>query len=961
MTRTEPINPIINNPYVEPSAHWKLNADFRTTNEKQEGRRPSGAWMSVPTTSSERGGESITDRDPHPRINEIRWHVREWRASGYLGASRVTRELLEFWRGDSIEPKPFFCQVEALETLIWLIEAGPELNSPEWEDIRCQLDELNETWNEKIARLAIKMATGTGKTLVMAMIIVWLVLSRERRTDFLIICPNRTVRKRLGELDPSLGSTGTEDLYRSLVPPGKVFPIGQLNITVLNFQAFQRRDVLGIETGKTATGVARRLIRREGDDERWKEQPTEMMARLLKSHASAKEIFVLNDEAHHCYKRVDMAGRADAESKKYEEHAELWFNALRILRQENRLVRVFDLSATPMFLRRPRILEHDLFPWTVSDYPLIEAVEAGLTKIPRVPVEDDTNREGLLARDIWNVIDSTDRKELENGNIPQKVSGLISTLYENYQQLDAKYTEVGMTPVMILVAKDINLANALYKHITGRNGLAMFRNVDTSGDVVTHPPTLLVHSDLDEGGSGGVAKSVRELQKKAFPAPKCTNQTEWLREIFHTVGQKGKPGEHIRCVVSVSMLTEGWDARTVTHIFGLRAFKSQLLCEQVAGRALRRTSFTFDGPNDLLDPQYAEIFGVPFSFMRGGKEGRLREAQPPWRVSTVDGRMDYRLHFPNIVAYRIEHPNMCCMLDEDDVEQFEIMDTGVPDSTVISGTIGDELELRPLQHGQAHAVYKLAKCAMDLFASDYGKEQERPLRRTVLFASMVNSVRKWLKLAGVEQSRYSQIIIEPNLTRAAQSIARTCVPDTDVPKIVPVFRNEQDPAQPRSFDTAIVDFETRLKRNNRYPPNIDENAKHSELNAAACHSGGEARVAEALEENSEIGAWVRNFRLGWNIPYFANDRGVWRFYEPDFVARLAKRGPDDEDRYLVIEYKGVPDEDAANKQQEVEDWWIPAVNGSSDSACYGHWKYVFIKSSDNINHALLNAVKELDA
>ena len=341
--------PIINSPYEAPHHHWQLDSRFRATNLLLSGRRASGAYLSVPTSRTAPARRtSALEVEPHPRINAIRSEVSGWREGGYQGASRISRELLEFWAGMEIEPRPFHCQLEALETIIWLTEAGPSTRAEGWQALRDEMEDLNGTWNEGIPRLALKMATGTGKTMVMAMIVVWTAFVRRSRTDIVLICPNLTVRERLGTLDPT--SEEGADLYRSLTPPHRAFPAGNVHVSVLNFQAFQRRDLLAVAGSKDkATGATRAILRPHGTgaDERWTEDGDRMLHRLLSAHRGAKDIVVLNDEAHHCYRPAPQAvkaRKATKETKEYEEQASLWFNALRVLRGQGRLSAVFDLS-----------------------------------------------------------------------------------------------------------------------------------------------------------------------------------------------------------------------------------------------------------------------------------------------------------------------------------------------------------------------------------------------------------------------------------------------------------------------------------------------------------------------------------------------------------------------------------------------------------------------------------------
>ena len=645
-------NPILNNPYQHPKHHWKLGPDGRITEEILEGRRPSAPYRSVPLPEHGSGMyDEIADRNSEPfkRINRIRKLVDLWRSGGYEGVDRTTRELLEHWRSmTEDEIRPFFCQLDAIETLIWLCEAVPRLRDPEGQNILREIGAINKDWNESVERMAIKMATGTGKTLVMAMVILWIALRSKERIDVLILTPNLTVRERLQELDPRLSGDGRSEphpnstkLYRALLPKHMAMPT-DLHVTIMNFQAFRHQSKLAIDgSGDVPSSRVTTLLRSRSQDEPsgWYEDDSEMLNRVLSRHRGAKKITVINDEAHHCRCPINTTyesfstddtdnGRVDSKE------AAAWFRILTALRDGGHLSSVFDLSATPMYRNRPIELENNVFPWTVSDYSLIDAVEAGMVKIPTVPTHDnarDGRQDSPVYRNIYERLDRSERK-LHHDSMPEIIVEILEQMERHYADTDEVYSKNNIVPVMIIVTNNVKNANALYRHIAGyveskgdentwhHGRYPMFTNVkiDNSGPVEL-PPTLLVHSEIDDDESN-TWNGINKLQKVFF-APKdgATKKelVEYVRKTFNTVGKAGEPGEHVRCIISVSMLTEGWDAHTVTHVFGFRPFGSQLLCEQVAGRSLRRMSRAAD-ENGILSPEYASIVGIPFSFMPSG-------------------------------------------------------------------------------------------------------------------------------------------------------------------------------------------------------------------------------------------------------------------------------------------------------------------------------------------------------
>lgn len=798
------------------------------------------------------------------------------------------------------------------------------------------------------------MATGTGKTWVIAMIILWQALRTKRRTDIVIITPNLTVTDRLSELDPSaswIRGAGSPDgpvLYGTLLPPGMSMP-RNLHVSIVNFQAFRRRQELAVDGPKDVpSGVIKRVLNPHNHEstDRWTETDDKMLHRVLSSHRGAEEIIVINDEAHHCRRPLDTPSTGNDEDD--EQDAALWFGILSALERQGRLSRIYDLSATPMYLQQPAGLDTVLFPWIVSDYSLIDAIEAGLVKIPTVPTDDDTRRDGHdmlpVYRNVYANLQSRDRN-LRHGQLPETVEQLLESIHKDYGTVADAYSESGITPVMIVVANTVKNANELYKHIAGysetddkkhkiwhKGHYGHFSNVrpDESGPV-DQPPTLLVHSKLDESDWGKMYMQNEFFAPK--PDAKKAEQVQHIRRAFNTVGQAGEPGEHIRCIISVSMLSEGWDVRTVTHIFGFRQFGSQLLCEQVAGRALRRTSIQ-PGKDGRLEPEYAQIFGVPFSFMR---EGKNKPRPPParWKVHTVRGRNGYRIQFPNLLSYSVILSSARLRLDPDKVEPYEAIYANTPTFTTMEGPVGQTTQITT-DLRRNRVIYGIAKHASDKLRLPDGRGDR------MLFASMVNAVRDWLRHPKVKCENVGLLAHDPHREAIPEMLVRTCVQDPGSASIMPVFMDEYDPTQRRVLDTSDVSFETSLKH--RYPRR--GSTKHSELNAAACHTKPEAVLATLLDSNRFVAAWARNFRLGCSIPYMDNATGRWRRYEPDFVAQISNSG---KPASLIIEFKGVVDDAALVKQQETRRMWLSAVNNSDDPACEGYWGYTMLDRDDRIS------------
>lgn len=982
-TREE--NPVLNDPWSPPGRHWRLDAKFRATDEIVEGRRKSGAYLPVPLPGPDPTLPlTAAELPPHALVNRVRAAVDAWRAAGRPGLSAATRGLLEHWDSFQAEPRPFFCQREAVETLIWLKEAGPKHRSPEHRQIRERLRVVNADRNEGLDRMAVKMATGTGKTLAMAMVIAWQGV-RERQglregAEVLVIAPNLTVRDRLQELDPR--TPAGKRTYDSLIPPhlrGRF----AARVSVLNFQKFQRGDRLFVDGAKdTATKAAKDLLRRgrrRKIDEKWQETAAQMLERLLRAHRGARRLLVLNDEGHHCYRPIPQK-KSTAEEREYEEGAALWFKALRALRDGGRLDWVADFSATPMFLRLPPGAETPVFPWIVSDYPLIEAVEAGLTKVPRVPVDDDTEAASPIYRNLY---ENADTRKLDAADLDDSVAAPLRTLYAHYEETDRRYAAAGRIPVLIVVANDVQNATALYRWIAGgetpeeaptpfeTGNLPLFSNVRPDGSGFREdPPTILMHSKLDSPDelSGNLAAVMKKQAEVLAPEAGSKREAmERLREIVGSVGKKGQPGERVRCVVSVSMLSEGWDTRTVTHIFGFRKFGSELLCEQVAGRSLRRTAYDdfADEERRHLRPEVSNLFGVPFAFMRAKGEAPQPPGEP-YGVFSVAGREKYRLSFPNLAGYRWELTGPRLRLDSSLVRPFvpfaqqQVAESpwdralGGPRKTVGRGSVGPD-EIFYDTRREKHERWKLAREVFRLFVASAERETDAPLlRRRTLFTDALRAVDSWLAHPFVEYGSVREIAREGQRRHAAAEIARACSLDgSGRPRVLPVFADDTDPAAPRALDTGSVCYETARK--------LVRDCRRSELNRAPCDSRPELTVAAALDANRRVASWVRNDRLHWSIPTLGAGSGAARRYVPDFVARLARPGPDGEPVHLVVEYKGQPGRDSEAKRRAVEDWWIPALANTDDDACRGTWRYCILTRPDAVRDDLDLAISRAES
>ncbi len=907
----------------------------------------------------ERGAQlrmQVTAADQNEMVNRIRDAVAGWRAESHPGATAASRRLLLHWRSEANEPRLFFAQVEAVETLIWLTEANA---ARYWAlaEVRRELAEADRDYNAGIARLAVRMATGSGKTAVMGMVIAWhavnaaATLRRDGRytTCFLAITPGHTVRERLAVLDPAHPENVYDEMR--LLPEGLRGVLSSVRVRVLNFQAFQRRDRL-----QAMSSDAKKLLR-SGRKTPELESTSAVLDRTLRGFPTgrgAPRVCVLNDEAHHCY--LPEAGRRTSEDDDTKAAA-VWFGAMEGLRDTQRLGPVYDFSATPMFIEGTDRKER-MFPWVVSDFPLMDSIESGLVKIPQVPVDDDSPGEGVQWRNLYA---NTTPKRVKRDAPPAELSRAIRALYDSYE---AKFDQwmhpddpakaMPTPPVFIVVANNIANATAVADHIAGwadkrpdgsleyhEGACPLFANYRADGPT-ERVHTLLVHSQIE--GEANLSAPVKAQAQRLRVPGDDRDDKDVIRGALNSVGRSGGLGEHIRCVVSVSMLTEGWDTRTVTHILGFRAFSTQLLCEQVTGRALRRSNYDNYDQDGLLVPEYAEVIGVPFEFMPTKGTDDPAPPKPRYEVHSVRGRRGHCIEFPNVEHYLTETGAAGFRLDPERVRRW------VPhgaSETVLSGTVGTEALLSAQQHNirRQRAETLLAAGLVQRWQQrllDCGEGQRA--RRRLLFHNALSVVKDWSKLAEVDDSHYDALA-SSHLEQAVVAIDDTASPaqGTD-DKIVAVFNRV------RLLDTSGVRFETSLSDRHT--------AKRSELNIAACHSHLEVVCARALDQHPAVVSWARNFRLGWTVPYLWE--GAWHRYEPDFVARLFAGREDHDAVHLIIECKGVPDEQSQRKKHTVNSQWIPAVQASPHLPGWlRRWAFVELDNLDqlaaDLDHAIAQA------
>lgn len=975
--------PILNSPYEYPAQHWELDAQGQPTQKIIKARRKAEFITPIPKPKKRKGtlseeefvfdeGKGLSTKeqkyDPTPIINELRRYVDQWRLLLNPNQWQVTPEtarLLQHWRHHRFNSvRPFFCQVEAMETIIWLTEVAPKLGKTG----RIFLDHLanaNNDANPELMRLALKLATGAGKTTVMAMIIAWQTLNAVRRPSssrftrgFLVVAPGLTIKDRLRVLQPN-----DPDSYyqsRELVPGDMLGDIERAKIVITNFHAFKLREKIELSKG------GRALLKGRGKELNTLETEGQMLQRVLPELMGMKNILVLNDESHHCYREKpkkdeedNLKGDDKREAEKNNEAARLWISGLEAVNRKLGVARVVDLSATPFFLRGSGYAEGTLFPWTMSDFSLMDAIECGIVKLPRVPVADNIPDGDMPKfRNLWENIRTKmpkkgrkRAKDLDPLNLPPLLLTALEALYGHYKKTYDLWKKEGIKvpPCFIVVCNNTATSKLVYDYISGferenedgsitpENGrLELFRNYDEHGNPLARPNTLLIDSEQLESGDAldknfrkmaadEIDRFRREIVERTGDRQKAEVVTDQdlLREAMNTVGKEGRLGDSIRCVVSVSMLTEGWDANTVTHVLGVRAFGTQLLCEQVIGRALRRQSYELN-EEGFFNVEYADILGIPFDF---AAKPVVAPPQPPRETIQVKAirpeRDALEIKFPRVAGYRVELPEERLTAEFNDDSVLELTpDLVGPSRTRNQGIIGEEANLS-LEHlndiRKSTLLFHVTKHLLYTKWRDPGDEP-----KMYLFPQLKRITTQWLDDYLVcKGDTYPGLLMYQELAnyaceRITAGITRAHIGDRPIKAIL-------DSYNPIS-STMHVNFMT--SKRDRW----ETDARRCHVNWVVLDSDWEAEFCRIAEEHSQVKAYVKNHSLGFEVPYKLG--GNAKMYRPDFIV-LVEDGHKDL-LHLVVEIKGYRGEDAKEKKATMETYWVSGVNNHKK---FGRWAF----------------------
>jgi type III restriction enzyme len=846
----------------------------------------------------------------------------------------------------------------------------------------------------------------------------------------LIVCPNVTIRDRLAELNPD---NGEASLYRTrdLVPSRLMDSLRRGRVLVTNWHVFERRtpqtagdapakvvqvgvpvqttELIRIgDKNTTARGkryldlgtyrkqVALGQLRvaeggekydKQGNLESAKvvafrrvESETAWIQRILGREVGGKQnILVLNDEAHHAYRIPDeppddeqldlMAEDVEEDDEYTQREATIWVEGLDRIHKLRGINLCVDLSATPYYLSSVGTNANMPFPWVVSDFSLMDAIESGLVKVPQLAVRDTTGAEIPGYFNIWKwIMEKMSPKERGSNKVnprPQAVlkyaqhpitilGGQWAALTEEWSDQEAGGDQ--RPPVFILVCKNTQIAKTVYEWLAeGKQAsnispckIELFHNTPERTNTIRVDSKVAQEMESDTSASDEarwMRLTLDTIGKADWPTD--TQKRPIFPEGFEALAQKLErplhpPGRDVRCIVSVGMLTEGWDCNTVTHVIGIRPFMSQLLCEQVVGRALRRRSYELTEDNQFPE-EVAQVFGVPFEIIpfKANKGGSGRKPEKRHRVHAIPGKEEYQIEIPRVDGYTQAVRNRI-KVDWDTVPTLDINPFEIAPEVQMKATIlnnkgrpslsgpGDlaQLDLNPFRQGR-----RLQELVFDLAATltkaymDSGR-YEAPAH--VLFPQLRQICDRYLhdKVNPTPPAERIDVFLSPYWGFVIDQLTNAIQPDTaqgESPE-VPFY----EPHRP-VCSTNDIDFWTSK---------TVREVIHSHVNYVVADSSWESSTAYVLDNHPGTATFIKNQGLGFAVPYIGND-GNTHDYIPDFIVRFKTEQP----CYLILEPKGW-DKHREQKRAAAERW-CDAVNADGR---YGYWQYRLCQQKDAQQH-----------
>lgn len=917
---------IINRPWERPEQHWIEGKGGKL--EIKPERRPASYEVFDARNNTKR-------TEVLAMVNTIRDRVDQWREAGWPGITIVTRKLLEHWHDEDARQHPFyFCQLEAIETLIWWVEGAEAFK----QGIHVPGD--GGAWE----RLCNKMATGAGKTTVMAMIITWQVLNAltypKRNKEFsravFIVAPGLTVKGRLQVLMPSEGSYYDEF---NLCPSESMR------------QKLNQAEVL-IENWHTLMPLKEqdRSVVKKG-----KESDEAFTRRVLGKLAAHKDIIVINDEAHHAYRKPPelKISKKQAEEQGIDlDEATRWIEGLDRIHKTRRIQRCFDLSATPFAPTGKKSTDSALFDWIISDFGLNDAIEAGLVKTPRVVIRDDALPDATtLQSKLYHIYRDPSVSEDLNRSKAEPHEALPKLVQDAYTLLGADWRETvndwkkaghHSPPVMLTVCNRTETAARIEHYFN--QGDAHWPELQAPNKTLRVDSKVLEKAEVGEAATSNKeydqrlndiieASDIPETRKRQLVALK---KEELLREIIDNVGKRGQAGQDLQNVISVAMLSEGWDAKNVTHIMGLRAFTSQLLCEQVVGRGLRRVSYDRD-EDGLFLPEYVNVFGVPLSISETGEGGDPPPPpKPTTQIEVLLERSHLELKWPNVLRIETVVRSELAM-DWGKVEPLVLDPVSTPISAELAPALGGatdmgkvtEIDLEKLPEGfrLQRLVFRAARKAFAELSHGFTGTNE------YLASQLVRIVETFLTsdLLEIPSLFHSdplrrRILIALNIDLVVRHVLNN-VTEQNTERLTPVY-DEENPigatGHMRTWYTTKPCFPTT----------------RSHISHMVGDSSWEGHAANILEKRDDIVSYAKNDHLGFQIYYMW--AGSRRRYVPDFLIRFTNGVT------LTLEIKGTDSPQNQAKRHALNEW-VQAINVAGG---FGQWTWDVAFSPDEVQDIL---------
>lgn len=836
----------------------------------------------------------------------------------------------------------------------------------------------------------------------------------------LAVCPNVTIRSRLAELDPLLGEAS---LYRTrdLVPPELMKELARGRVVVTNWHTFEpQKPHVGeasarvVKTGrrvrtrevwtigpKTTAARGTKYISLEDLDrqaragvieirhderdeqgnligvevftERYLESDESVVQRVLgRAVGGKKNILVLNDEAHHAYRlRRQESSEEDAEFEadlgddaedveEFYREATVWVEGLDRVHLKRSINFCVDFSATPYYLGRAGSDSNRPYPWIVSDFGLVDAIESGLVKIPQLAVRDPSGAEIPGYFNIWRWImqklTPAERGARRTGAKPEAVLkyantplAMLGASWEQERQEWAK-TDETRPPVFILVCRNTKLAKVIYEWLADNkppygipvSGLESLHNADGQQRTIRVDSKVVHESDSGESKSDEVRWMRFTLDTVGRTAwPKGKQGQEIYPEGFEALAKKlgdrplHPPGRDVRCVISVGMLTEGWDCNTVTHILGLRPFTSQLLCEQVVGRALRRRSYEVD-ENDRMTEEVAKVLGVPFEVVPFKQSTTRPRPEKPKRhhVHPLPARAALEIRFPRVEGYQQAIRNRVGV-EWNEVPRLTLDPAKIPPEVEIKASLptnsgrpsllgpGKLQSLNLSPYRKDRTVQQLQFELAATLTREYSRRESCEVPRHVLFPQLARIVERYLrdKVSVKHPHELVDAFLAPYYGWIVDTLVEAIRPDVAGGEAPEVPRYE-----PRRGDGSTADVEFWTSRDVR-------EVRKSHINLVTADTKAwEQSAAYFIDTNDRVESFVKNAGLGFAIPYF--DNGQMHDYVPDFIIKL--KSPNS--IHLILEVKGYdPKKDTKRGAAER---WVKAVN---QDGAYGRWEYAVVE------------------